>query len=151
MFHLEVRQFPHSGRRFNMTPAEVGHLLEAWVAGAPVALAERRWLPQQARLTILEGPELAAHQLSMGRGWRAAQRKARDVTERLLREARDAFAGAGADAPREPGARDLTTLLGPQSEALLGAWRRVAERHPERSPSECLSLAEPELASAAKP
>jgi hypothetical protein len=151
MFHIEVRQSPHSGRRFNMTPAEVGHFLEAWVGGGPVALGERRWLPQQARLTILEGSELADHQLSMGRGWRAAEREALDVTERLLREAREAFAGAVADAPREPEARDLTTLLGPQSEALLCVWRRVAERHPDRSPSECLSLAEAELASAAKP
>jgi len=152
MFQVEVRQFPHSGRRFNMTPAEVGHFLQAWVAGRPVALGERRWLPQQARLTVLEGPELAGHELSMGRGWRAAQREAGDVTERLLHEARDAFAGAGAgaDRPREPGPSDLTMLLGPQSEALLRAWRHVAERHPDRSPSECLSLAEAELASASK-
>ena len=150
MFHIEVRQFPHSGRRFNMTPADVGHFLEAWVAGRPVALGERRWHPQQARLTILEGPELADHQLSIGRGWRAAQRDAADVTERLLGEAREAFAGAGADTSRPPGPSELTTLLGPQSETLLGAWRRAAERHPERSPSECLSLAEAELASASK-
>jgi hypothetical protein len=82
----------------------------------------------------------------MGRGWRDARREAGDVTGRLLGEAQDAFAAA--DRAGEPGPPELTTLLGPQSEALLCAWRRVAERHPERSPSECLSLAEAELASA---
>ena len=40
MFQVEVRQFPHSGRRFNMTPAEVGHFLQTWVAGRPVALGD---------------------------------------------------------------------------------------------------------------
>src|SRR5213080_658729 len=97
MFHIEVRQFPHSIRRFNMTPVEVGHLVEAWLAGRPVELGERSWLPQQSRLTILEGPRLADHQLSMGRGWGTAQREAADVTERILGEARAAFADAATD------------------------------------------------------
>ena len=150
MFHIEVRQSPHSGRRLNMTPAELGRFLEAWMAGGPVALGERRWLPQQARLTILEGSELADHQLAMGRGWRAAERDADDVTERLLREASDAFARAGADAAGILEPPGLIALLGPEGEVLLSAWRRVAERHPKRSPRECLSLAEAELVSASK-
>src|SRR5256885_2196675 len=97
MFHIEVHQFPHSIRRFNMTSAEIGHLVEAWLAGRPVQLGERAWLPQQSSLTILEGPRLADHQLSMGRGWRTAQREAGDVTERILGEARAAFADAATD------------------------------------------------------
>src|SRR2546423_12538223 len=107
MFHIEVRQFPHSIRRFNMTPAEIGHVVEAWLAGRPVQLGERSWLPQQSRLTILEGPRLADHQLSMGRGWRTAQREAGDMTERILDEARAAFADAATDtsAGARPAAR----------------------------------------------
>src|SRR5436305_15037874 len=94
MFHIEVRQFPHSIRRFNMTPVEVGHLVEAWLAGRPVELGERSLLPQEPRLTILEGPRLADHQLSMGRGWRTAQREAAALTERILGQPRAALAHA---------------------------------------------------------
>src|SRR5256885_14070844 len=83
MFHIEVRQFPHSIRRFNMTPAEVGHLVEAWLAGRPVELGERSWLPQQSRLTILESPRLADPQLSIGRGWGTPPREAPGVAERI--------------------------------------------------------------------
>jgi hypothetical protein len=167
MFHIEVHQFPHSIRRFNMTPAEIGHLVEAWLAGRPVQLGERTWLPQQSRLTILEGPRLADHQLSMGRGWRTAQREAGDVTERILREASAAFADAACDRSAgagtaagagqggevtgaDTGVGELMALLGPDGEALMSAWRRAAERHPDRSPSETLSLAEVELAQASR-
>jgi len=167
MFHIEVHQFPHSIRRFNMTPAEIGHLVEAWLAGRPVQLGERTWLPQQSRLTILEGPRLAEHQLSMGRGWRTAQREAGDVTERILGEARAAFADAGGDRSagagtaagtgqagedtgEDKGVGELMALLGPDGEVLISAWRRAAERHPDRSPSESLSLAEAELAKASR-
>ena len=47
----------------NVTARECAHIdaLEAWVAGRPVALGERRWHPQQARLRILEGPEHQHH------------------------------------------------------------------------------------------
>jgi len=172
MFHIEVRQFPHSIRRFNMTPVEVGHLVEAWLAGRPVELGERSWLPQQSRLTILEGPRLADHQLSMGRGWGTAQREAADVTERILGEARAAFADAATDtsagagtaagagpagtrpaggvAGAETSAGELRALLGRDGEALMSAWRRATERHPDRTPSESLSLAEAELAQASR-
>src|SRR2546430_9984434 len=121
MFHIEVRQFPHSIRRFNMTPAEIGHLVEAWLAGRPVQLGERTWLPQQSRLTILEGPRLAEHQLSMGRGWRTAQREAGDVTERILGEARAAFADAGGDTSAGAG---NATGAGPAGTRPAGAGAR---------------------------
>ena len=155
MFHIEVRQFPHSIRRFNMTPAEVGHLVEAWLAGRPVELGERSWLPQQSRLTILEGPRLADHQLSMGRGWRTAQREGVDVTERVLAEARldaDAAAAsasaAGGGALADPLALgvQLASLLGADPARLLAAWREVAATNPALAPSESLALAERRIA-----
>jgi hypothetical protein len=38
----------------------------------------------EATLTILEGPKLSMADLAMGRGWRNAQRRSDDVTERVL-------------------------------------------------------------------
>src|SRR2546423_12588545 len=130
MFHIEVRQFPQSMRRFNTTPAEVGRLVEAWLSGRPVELGERSWLPQQSRLTILEGPRLADHQLSMGRGWGTAEREAADVTERILGEARAAFADAATDtsagAGTAPGA-------GPAGTRPPGVAAPAESRHRQRN------------------
>jgi hypothetical protein len=106
-----------------------------------VALGERKWSPHQAKLTILEGPRLEVQQLSMGRGWRVAQRQSEDVTERLL------AAAAGAAAPAGGFAEQLLPLLGADPAALLQAWRLTAERRPELSPSESLALAEATLTS----
>jgi hypothetical protein len=88
VYHLELRQFPHSARAFNLERAEVGSLLAVWVSGAPVRWGEREWEPRKAALRILEGPPLAASSLGMGRGWQEAQRSATEVTDALLAEAR---------------------------------------------------------------
>jgi hypothetical protein len=85
MYHVELRQFPHNFRRFNLTEAELREtILEAWARGDWVDLGERKWSPHQAKLTVLEGPQLPVEQLSMGRGWRNAARHGHDVTERLI-------------------------------------------------------------------
>jgi hypothetical protein len=112
MYHVELRQFPHNFCRFNLTERELRHtILDVWLRGEWVELGERRWNPQQAKLTVLEGPRLPVEQLSMGRGWRNAKREGQDVTERLL-------PGAGvAEAPAKeywkrivgPGAADSAT------------------------------------------
>jgi hypothetical protein len=86
----------------------------------------------------------------MGRGWRAAQRQSEDVTERLLAQAKqadDATAGVGDAAPAGGFAEQLLPLLGADPAALLQAWRLIAERRPELSPSESLALAEATLTS----
>ncbi|MGH2912749.1 MAG: hypothetical protein ACRDJ3_09780, partial [Solirubrobacteraceae bacterium] len=122
-----------------------------------------------ATITVIEGPELPLQQLSMGRGWRSAKRQGKDVTEELLAAARQESSGAvpavGAglgsgggtglgsqvdstltpvppvsDAHRLAG--ELLELLGPDPVPLLRAWRLAFESHPDRTPSECLSLAE---------
>jgi len=56
-------------------------------------------------------------------------------------------AATGSSAPREASEARLLPLLGPDPEALLQAWRLVAERRPELSPSESLALAEETLTS----
>jgi hypothetical protein len=152
MYHLELRQFPHNTCRFNLTEQELRAVLEPWVREKFVEVGERKWSPHQAKLTILEGPRLEVQQLSMGRGWRAAQRQSEDVTERLLAQAKQADDAAGAGGVSAPGspapfAEQLSHLLGADPAALLQAWRLVAERRPELSPSESLAVAEATLTS----
>jgi hypothetical protein len=85
VYHLELRHFPRNLCRFNLTEEELrATVLEPWVADRPFELGELRWDPRQARITVLEGPKLSPELLSMGRGWRTAQRQGRNVTEELL-------------------------------------------------------------------
>jgi hypothetical protein len=133
-------------------------VLEPWAAERIVEFGERKWSPHQAKLTIIEGPHLETEQLSMGRGWRTAQREGRDVTERLLEQANEALAGASAHAaaqsppsggaPADPLALgvQLAALLGEDPAGLLAAWRAAAARQPGLSPSETLALAESAIA-----
>jgi 2-iminobutanoate/2-iminopropanoate deaminase len=85
VYHVELRHFPRNLCRFNLSAAELhATILEPWAADRRFELGELRWDPRQARLTVLEGPRISPDQLTMGRGWRAAQRQGRDVTEQLL-------------------------------------------------------------------
>jgi hypothetical protein len=171
VYHVELRQFPHNVCRFNLTDADLRPLVEPWVREMAVECGERRWSPHTATLTILEGPELEVGRLSLGRGWRAAQREGQDVTQRVLAAARQALAlaathaqpaqpsqqGAPAAAAAqpappaaggEPSADPLTlgvqiaALLGPEPLRLLEAWRAAAASTPDLSPSQALALAE---------
>ncbi len=85
VYHVELRQFPHNTARFNLSAAELrATLLEPWVRDRPFEFGERKWSPHQAKLTVLAGPGIPPGQLTMGRGWRAAERHGRDVTAELL-------------------------------------------------------------------
>jgi hypothetical protein len=152
MHHIELRQFPHNVCRFNLSAEELNAVVEPWARGEWVEMGERKWSPHQARLTVLEGARIPMEQLSMGRGWRAAQRQSEDVTERVLEAVRAADSvaarvGAQAASPdvRDAGdalGRELLPLLGEGAASLLEAWRLLAARSPERRPSECLAAAE---------
>lgn len=153
MFHVEMRQFPHNFCSFNMGDDEVRAIVEPWIRDRPVEFGERRWSPLDARLKILEGPELTLQQLTMGRGWQAAQRTSEDVTERVLAAARQAAANAAAQAPSASGVSDplafgvqIASLLGSDPTRLLEAWRAAAADSPGLAPSETLALAERNLA-----
>ncbi len=104
VYHLELRQFPHNTCAFNLTGEDLRPVLEPWVRERVFEYGEQKWVPQKAKLTILEGPHLAVEQLAMGRGWGAAQRESEDVTERLLAAAQAAERGAvsAAAAPATP-------------------------------------------------
>jgi hypothetical protein len=162
VYHVELRQFPHNSNRFNLTERELrATILDTWARGDWIEFGERKWSPHQATLTVLEGPELPLQQLSMGRGWRNAKRQSRDVTEDLLASARAAPASTaspgsppngGLAQTTDPSSRaasgperlatELLALLGDDPTPLLRAWQLALERHPDRTPSECLALAE---------
>jgi hypothetical protein len=165
MYHLELRQFPHNLCRFNLTEQDLRSLLAPWVLEKPLELGERKWSPHEATITVLEGPRLELQQLSMGRGWRAAQRASDDVTARVIAAATAASGvtapHASAQAPAGPpqAASDpsvdasltadplalgvqLASLLGGDAARLLEAWRQASAENPGRSPSETLAFAE---------
>jgi hypothetical protein len=166
VFHLQLRQFPHNHSQFNLSEEELAPIVDAWAQDRWVSFGERKWSPHQAKLTIVEGPHIALAALSMGRGWRQAEREGQDVTQRLLERARSGATGGGS-APDGPPAQtrakdaglgssgapagragaeagDVSALLGDgaAAEALLQAWRDVTVRSPQLSPSERLALAE---------
>lgn len=90
-YHLEIRDFPRNVNRFNMSGTEIGAVLLAWAQERVFELADQKWNPQTAEMTVLEGPEIPVSGLSMGRGWPTALREGQDVTARVLAEAREAI------------------------------------------------------------
>jgi hypothetical protein len=166
MYHVEIRQFPHNACRLNLTDAELVAVVIPWVREQAVDFGERKWSPHTARLTILEGEAVAHDKMTMGRGWRIAQRNSEDVTERLLASAREAEGaavaartsgaaaasagaggvggGGGSQALSDPLAVgvQIAALLGPDPARLLEAWRAAAAASPDLAPSEALAAAE---------
>jgi hypothetical protein len=124
MYHVELRHFPHSAWRFNLSDQDLRAVVEPWIREQAVDFGERKWSPHLARLTILEGPKLEVQQISMGRGWRTAQRQSEDVTERVLTSARDALrqlAGGGGVGPASVPAPGASAATGAGEEATGGA------------------------------
>jgi hypothetical protein len=164
VYHVELRQFPHNFCRFNLSERELHEaILDDWARGGWIELGERKWSPHQAKLTVLEGPELPVDRLSMGRGWRNAVRQGKDVTSDLLARARASASSTVAGSKSSETARtsepatsdtasreladdslvrELLALLGDDPSPLVRAWQLALERHPDRTPSECLALAE---------
>ena len=87
MFHVELRQFPHQARAFNLTREQLdARIVRPWVSDGGVELDDRRWSSERAKLTIYEGPELPPDQLGLGRGWANVTRAGEDVTAQVLSE-----------------------------------------------------------------
>jgi hypothetical protein len=88
VFHVELRQFPHVTRVFNLDRDELDkRFTRPWASGATVEQEERRWSPARARLTIIEAPELPLDEIGMGRGWATVGKTGQDVTATVLAEA----------------------------------------------------------------
>jgi hypothetical protein len=107
VYHLELRQFPHVVRRFNLSEREMLALAVPWAKEEWVEYGERKWNANLAKLAVLEGSHLSLQQLAMGRGWRNAQRHSEDITERLLEALKQApapqAAGDASGPPAGPG------------------------------------------------
>lgn len=170
VYHVELRQFPHNMCRFNLSGGELrANILEPWAQERWVELGERKWSPHQATLTVLRGPRIPFGQLTMGRGWRTAERGGTEVTEELLAEVKAAAAGSSAPAGSpgvagSPGAvampgapagdpaveklaadslgLEMLAQLGSEPAPLRRAWELAAERNPGSPASATLALAE---------
>ncbi|HEY1450446.1 MAG TPA: hypothetical protein VGF47_05790 [Solirubrobacteraceae bacterium] len=84
MYHLELRKFPHTACRFNQSEEQLRAIVVPWARQEWIEEGERNWNVNEAKLTVLEGPELSMPELAMGKGWRNAQKRSEDVTERVL-------------------------------------------------------------------
>ncbi len=87
-FHVEIKDGLNRAREFNLDAGKLrATVLEPWVRGRVIELADREWEPRGSTLQILEGPELVNVDLSMGRGWSTAEKTGENVTRRLIDEA----------------------------------------------------------------
>jgi hypothetical protein len=136
VFHVELRQFPHQARAFNLTREQLdARILAPWTSGAAVDLDDRRWSPERAKLTIYEGPHIAPEELGLGRGWANVTRDGEEVTARVLVE-------RTRPAPAAELKRQVLELsqYGPLS--LRRLVELTAERYPQARASERLALCE---------
>jgi hypothetical protein len=88
VYHLEMRMGLTVMRVFNQSPAELqARFLAPMQRGEAFTFEEHQWIPREMRVSIWEGPKLATHQLTMGRGWQNACRTGTEVTEQVLAQA----------------------------------------------------------------
>jgi hypothetical protein len=139
VYHVELRQFPHVSRAFNLDREALdARFLRPFVAGELIEYDERRWGPEKTRLTVLEGPELGHVDRGWGRGWGMATKHGRDVTEQMLAQARR---GAGA----RPEVEALKEAIAEAARAPIrfaDAVALAAARQPMWRASEQLAVAE---------
>jgi hypothetical protein len=138
VFHVELRQFPHQARAFNLSRDELeARILAPWVTGAPIDLQDRRWTSEKAKLTILEGPELRPDEIGLGRGWNNATRSGTDVTDAMLEQAQRLR-----EAPADELKEAIVAACAGSPISLAQVVAVAAAREPQRRPSELLAAAE---------
>jgi hypothetical protein len=139
VYHLELRQFPHVARAFNLTREELdARFVGPWVKGEMIEHDDRRWPPERAHLKIYEGPELELDELGLGRGWGNVTKTSTEVTDAVIAEAeRGAKARPEVEALKEAIAEvAVTAISGDDVMALAVA------AHPTWRASQQLELAE---------
>lgn len=140
VFHVELRQFPHVARAFNLSGEELEtRFLAPWLAGDVLDYGDRRWAPERSRMIVLEGSELRTDELGIGRGWSNALRVSEDVTERMLDEARRRTAG---DPELDQVKQELLALCAVGRLQLSEAVAIAASLQPGSRVSEQLALGE---------
>jgi hypothetical protein len=139
VYHLELRQFPHVGRVFNLSREELdARFVVPWVKGEMIEHDDRRWPPERAQLKIYEGPELELDELGLGRGWGNVTKTATDVTEVVIAEAeRGAKARPEVEALKDAIAEVAATAIGGDDVVAL-----AVAAHPTWRASQQLELAE---------
>jgi hypothetical protein len=136
VFHIELRQFPHQARAFNLTREQLdARIVSPWVSGGAVELDDRRWSPERAKLSIYEGPHIAPEELGLGRGWANVTRDGQDVTARILTE-------RAAPAPAAELKRQVLELSDYGPVSLRRLVELTGERYPQARASERLALCE---------
>ncbi len=140
MFHVELRQFPHQTRAFNLTREELDErIVNPWLAGDPIELNEYRWLPDRATLAIYEAPPLGIAEIGLGRGWQNVTRSGRDVTQEVLIEARDGTA----ELPTAEDFKDeVAARAGAGPISISGLVELAGEWYPQSRVSERIALCE---------
>ncbi len=140
MFHVELRQFPHQTRAFNLTRDELdARVVGPWIAGEVVELNEYRWLPDRATLTIYEGPQLEVADMGLGRGWQNVTRQGREVTQEVLIEARDETS----ELPTADDFKDeVAARAGAGAISISGLVELAGEWYPHSRVSERIALCE---------
>jgi hypothetical protein len=139
MFHVELRQFPHVARTFNLTREELhARILRPWVTGGSIELQDRSWSSDKGKVTIVEGPELLVGDLGLGRGWNNAAKGGEDVTAALVAEAEREIGPSPADELKE----EIVAACARSPIALPAVVELVAARNPQRRASELLGLTE---------
>lgn len=131
MYHVELRELRQLGQRawsFNLTERELRSIVEPWAREQPIDFAERKWSTHVAAITILEGEHLSLQQLAMGKGWRNAERRGENVTDRVLSAARARDTAELAPGAAGVGAPDA-------SPAVAGAPSTGVTTVPPESPS----------------
>jgi hypothetical protein len=140
VFHVELRQFPHQTRAFNLTREELDEqIVRPWLEGEAIELNEYRWLPDRATLTVYEAPLLGVAEMGLGRGWQNVTRTGRDVTQKVLIEARD-------DDGQPPTAEDFKAEIAARAAAgaisISGLVELAGEWYPQSRASERIALCE---------
>jgi len=139
VFHLELRQFPHLARSFNLTREELDRrFLGPWAEGHAVQLDDHRFTPGRARLTIYEGPRLGPEEIGLGRGWANVTRTGQDVSAQLLVQAQQ----PAPPAELEQLKHELLERVAASPLSAAAVIEELAGRHPGWRASERLALAE---------
>ncbi|HEX3832611.1 MAG TPA: hypothetical protein VHW04_11615 [Solirubrobacteraceae bacterium] len=139
VYHLELRQFPHTARVFNLQRAELdARFVRPWVQGAMIEHEERRWAPERTKLKVLHGPTVRLDELGLGRGWGQATKDSVDVTGEVVAEAER---GAQARPEVETLKEEVVARAGEPID-LRAVFALAGAAHPQWRASEQLSVAE---------
>jgi hypothetical protein len=139
VYHLELRQFPHVTRVFNLDRAELDErFVVPWIRGTMIDHDEHRWAPDKTRLKVMAGPPLRPDALGLGRGWGTVTKESQDVTDAVIAAAR-----RGADArPEVQALKQQVVQRAAQPIDLRAVVALAGAAHPGWRASEQVSAAE---------